>query len=297
MRIHQIISVVKYNFKQWNKNPRIITAFLLAFILCFLLSDKTVTLAESYDSSMQFVEAFIWTFGDSNSILLSSMLLLLLFMDMPFISSGTPFYLVRTNRKTWILGQILYIFIVTFIYLAFILFSTSIICMNQSFIGNMWSETAALLGYSGLGKEVALPVIVTTLEMTTPYPCMFTTFILMFSYALLMAMIMLYFNLRKGQMAGIISVFVFSIYGFLLNPETIKTIFKIPDVLGYQANVLIGWLSPLNHATYHLHSFGYDKLPKIWQTYAIFNVLIAIFIVLVIRAIKKYNFNFTGTEE
>lgn len=296
MRIHQIISVVRYNFKQWNKSPRIITAFLLAFILCFLLSDKAVTLAVSYDSTMQIVEAFIWTFGDSNSILLSSMLLLLLFMDMPFISSGTPFYLVRTNRKTWILGQILYIFLVTFIYLVFILFSTSLICMNQSFIGNMWSETAALLGYSGLGKEVALPALVTTLEMTTPYPCMFTIFILMFLYALLMAMIMLYFNLRKGQMAGVLSVFVFSIYGFLLNPETIKTICKIPDVLGYKANVLIGWFSPLNHATYHMHSFGYDKLPTMWQTYIVFIVLIALFIALTIHAIKKYNFNFTGTE-
>ena len=36
-------------------------------------------------SLLQLVEAFVWTFGDSNSILLSSLLLLLLFADMPFI--------------------------------------------------------------------------------------------------------------------------------------------------------------------------------------------------------------------
>ncbi len=296
MKIHQIISILKYNFKGWKKNPRIITSFLLAFILCFLLSDKAVSLAQTHDSPMQVVEAFIWTFGDSNSILLSSMLLLLLFIDMPFISSATPFYLVRTNRKTWVTGQILYIFLVTLIYLAFILLSTSLICMRQSFVGNMWSQTAAFLAYSGTSQEAFLPAFVTTLEMTRPYQCMTSIFILMFLYALLMAQIMLFFNLIKGKMAGIVSVFIFSLYGFLLNPETVKSILKLPDILSYQANVIMGWLSPLNHATYHMHSFGYDNLPTMWQSYFIFSILIILFICLIVLAVKKYNFNFTGTE-
>ena len=79
---------------------------------------------------MQLVEAFVWTFGDSNSILLSSLLLLLLFADMPFISSATPFYLMRIDRKTWLTGQAAYIALATLIYLAFILISTSLVCMR-----------------------------------------------------------------------------------------------------------------------------------------------------------------------
>lgn len=93
-----------------------------------------------------------------------------------------------------------------------------------------------------------------------------------------------------------IGVFAFSLYGFLLNPETIKAIFQLPDELMYKANVAVGWLSPLNHATYHMHNFGYDLLPRLWQTYAIFGVLIVLLFVLSLRAIRTYNFNFTGTE-
>ena len=288
--------VATYNFRQWHKNPRIVITFALAFILCFLLSDKAVKFAQEYGTSMQIVEAFVWTFGDSNSILLASLLLVLLFADMPFISSGTPFYLMRTNRKTWITGQVIYIVGSTAIYMLFILLSTSLVCMRQSFTGNMWSETAAILGYSGAGEAVALPALVKTLEMSTPYECMLTIFVLMLFYSLLMAFIMLVSNLKKGALAGVISVFVFAVYGFLLNPQTIKVVFGLPDEMMYKANVAVGWLSPLNQATYHMHNFGYDLLPKLWQTYLIFGALIILCYALSLREIKKYSFNFTGTE-
>lgn len=296
-KIRQSFSVAAYNFRQWHKNPRIFITFALAFILCFLLSDKAVRFAKEYETTMQIVEAFVWTFGDSNSILLATLLLLLLFADMPFINSGTPFYLMRINRKTWLTGQAIYIALATTIYMAFILLSTSLICMGQSFIGNMWSETAAILGYSGAGKAVALPALVKTLEMSMPYECMATIFLLMLLYALLMAFIMLTFNIKKGQLAGVVSVFAFSLFGFLLNPQLIKTIFQLPDELMYKANVAVGWISPLNQATYHMHNFGYDLLPRLWMTYAIFAVLIGMCFIFALRAIRSFNFNFTGTED
>ena len=294
-KLRQILGVAAYDFRMWHKSPRIIVTFALAFIMCFLLSDKAVRFAEEYGTIMQIAEAFVWTFGDANSILLISLLLVLLFADMPFINSGTPFYLMRIDRKTWVAGQLVYIAAATFIYMAFILLSTSLICMKQSFLGNMWSETAAILGYSGAGQAVALPALVKTLEMSTPYECMGQIFLLMLSYSLLLVSIMLFFNMKKGQAAGVVSVFGFSVYGFLLNPQTIKTIFALPDNLMYKANVAVGWLSPLNQATYHMHNFGYDMLPRLWQTYLIFAVLLVIFTLLSMRAAHDYSFNFTGT--
>ena len=295
-KIRQICSVAFYNFRQWRRNPRVFITFALAFILCFLLSDKAVNFAKDYKTSMQIMEAFIWSFEDSNSILLASLLLVFLFSDMPFITSGTPFYLMRISRKTWLSGQVLYIVLATFIYMLFILIATSLVCMSDSFVGNMWSETAAILGYSKAGSAVALPSIVKTLEMNTPYQCMATIFLLMLLYSLLMALIMLTFNIRKGQLAGTVSVFVFTLFGLILKPDLIKAIFNLPERLAYKANVAVGWLSPLNHATYHMHNFGYDRLPRLWQTYIILAVLITFFFLLALKSIRNYNFNFTGTE-
>ena len=294
--MRQALSVAGYNFRQWHRNPRILVTFALAFILCFLLSDKAVRFAVEHNTTMQAFEAFIWTFGDSDSILLSSLLLVLLFADTPFLSSGTPFFLVRTNRRTWITGQMLYTAAATTVYLLFILFSTALICERQSYLANMWSPTAAILGYFGAGQQVALPALVKTLEMSWPYPVTLSIFFLMLGYALTLVFIMLFFNLRFGQTAGVISVFLYSVYGFLLNPDTIQKLFKLPDQAYYLANVAIGWASPLNHATYHMHNFGYDLLPRMWQSFTIFGVLISLGWLASLWAIKNYNFNFTGTE-
>lgn len=296
MKFKQALTVAASNFRQWHKNPRIIITFCLAFVLCFLLSDKAVRFAEEYKTSMQVFEAFIWTFGDTHSILLSSLLLVLLFADIPFISSGTPFYLMRINRKTWLCGQALYVVGATVLYLLFILAATSILCLKQSFIGNMWSNTAAILAYSGAGKAVALPALVKTLEMSRPYECMITILLLMLLYSLLMAFVMLFFTLIKGQLAGVVSAFAFSLFGFLLSPQTFKVIFLLPSKFMYRANVAVGWLSPLNQATYHLHNFGYDLLPRIWQTFAIDVILIGLCWFLSLRAVRRFNFSFTGTE-
>ncbi len=296
MKLRQIVAVAAYNFRQWRRNPRIVLCFCLAFILCFLLSDKAVRFSRTYGSIMQILEPFIWTFGDANSILLSSLLLILLFADMPFISSGTPFMLLRVDRKTWVLGQALYIVSATTVYLLFVLLSTSFVCQSRSFLGNQWSETAAILGYSGAGKDVALPALVKVLELSLPYACTAWIFALMLLYTLLLMFLMLLCNLRFGQLGGVIGVLGFSLYGFLLNPKTIQAIFQLPDEWMYKANVAVGWLSSLNQATYHMHNFGYDLLPRLWQTVAIFLVLIALLFFLSLRAVRQYNFSFTGTE-
>ena len=112
-KLRQVWAVCAYNFRQWWKNPRIFIVFAMALVLCFLLSDKAVQFAIEQGTTMQLVEAFVWTFGDSTSILLTSLLLILLFADMPFITMGTPFFLMRTSRKVWLTGQILYIVLAT----------------------------------------------------------------------------------------------------------------------------------------------------------------------------------------
>lgn len=294
--IRQSFSITGYNFRLWRGNPRILVTFLLAFILCFLLSDKAVTFAVEHNTTMQLVEVFIWNFGDSNSILLSSVLLVLLFADMPFLSSGTPFYLVRTDRRTWITGQVVYILAATTIYLIFVLASTVMLSIQQSFAANMWSPTAAILGYTNAGERVAIPALVKTLEMSWPYQSMISIFGLMLGYTSVMVLLMLACNLRFGQVAGVVSVLVFSLYGILMQPDTIQLILKLPDEAYYIANVIIGWLSPLNQATYHMHNFGYDKLPRLWQSYLIFFLLVVILYFASIRAAKRYQFTFTGTE-
>ena len=69
-----------------------------------MLSDQIISHAIKYETILQVFEPFIWTYGDASSVMLSSLLLILLFADMPFISQATPYWLVRTKRKIWLVG-------------------------------------------------------------------------------------------------------------------------------------------------------------------------------------------------
>lgn len=195
-RISRMILVTAgYNFRMWKKNMRVIAAFLLAFILCFMLTDKLVLFAGEQETTMQLMEPFIWTFGDGNSILLGSMLFLLLFGDLPFITTATPFFLIRENRKIWIAGQFLYIVGACVFYLMFILGSTGILCMKYLFPKNTWSYTAAILAYSEKGETLGIPAAVKTLEMSRPYQTMCCIFVLLLLYALVLMFLQMFFTL------------------------------------------------------------------------------------------------------
>ena len=291
----QILMVAVYNFRTWKKNSRVFLSFAIALVFCFLLSDKVVQFADRQGTSMQFLEPFIWTFEDSRSILLSSMILILLFADMPFVTTATPFFLMRTDRKKWLLGQELYILLATVLYMCFVLLTTSLLSMRNAFSGNKWSPTAVVLGFSKAGEVLAVPSTMKTMGMSTPYRCAGTIFLLMLLYVLVMVSLMLLFNLRFGQVGGVLAAFVFSVYGFLLDPQTLKTIFRLPDYEAYQANVWVGWASPLNHATFHMHNFGYDLLPRLWQSYLLCLIVVLVCFYTALHVIRTYNFNFTGT--
>lgn len=295
--IRQTFLIAGYNFSNWKRSPRIWMTFVLAFVLCLMLSDQALTFSLRYETAMQIMEPFIWTFGDSSSVMLSSLLLLLLFADMPFVSQMTPYWLIRTKRSVWLAGQFLYVVLATVFYTLFLFIVEGILAAPFSFIGNVWSQTAAMIGYSGGGEDMTLPVSVKTMEISTPYQCAVTVFCLLLLYSLFVAAVMLLLNLLKDSAAGVLGAFAVNLYGILLNPAIFKKLFHLTDALEYRANVLCGWLSPLNHATFPMHNFGYDYLPRLSVSIGLFLAGILLLIIISGRKVHSYNFLFSQVDE
>ena len=95
----QTLGIVRYNFFGFFRNPKVIFTFLLEFVLSFLLTGRIMIVMETYDTPVQAIEPFLWTFGDGTAVLLSSLLLLLLFSDLPKMTPVTPYQLIRTTKK------------------------------------------------------------------------------------------------------------------------------------------------------------------------------------------------------
>lgn len=282
--------MVRFNFLGFFRNPRVILTFLLGFVVSFLLSEKVVAVTRESQSVLQAAEPFIWTFGDVTSMLLMSVLLLLLFTDLPKLTPASPYYLVRMTRRKWLAGQFVYIVICTGIYVLFILLSTTLLCIRYTFPGNLWSETAAMLGYSGMGERLQVPVTIKVMESITPYGCMAQVALLMLGYALTLGFLILVGNLLGGRKAGFLSGLLYSLYGFLLNPQVLGKLLGMEEYEMYKIRVFVGWVSPVNHSVYGMHNFGYDLLPTVGQSLLVFGVLLFLLWMLAEKLLRTYNF-------
>lgn len=295
LAIKQVFVIASQNFAMWKRSPRVWLTFIIGFVMCLMLSDNVISYAQRYETILQILEPFIWIYGDATSIMLSSLLLILLFADMPFIDQITPYKIIRVNRKIWISAQIVYVIGATLIYNVFLFCIMAFITAPFAFVGNVWSETAALLGYGG-SAGFSIPVSIKTMESSMPYECAGMVFLLMLLYSLFIATLMLWLNLTFKGAVGVIGAFAVNIYGFLLNPEILKKIFHFSENLEYKANVLCGWLSPINHATFSMHNFGYDYLPQIKVSIIIFLICIIGFTLISLIKMKTYDFSFVQRE-
>lgn len=289
--------VCKLNYSHWRGNKRVLLSFLLAAVLCFLLTEKIMNYADAHGTILMMLEPFIWSFEDGQSIMLSSLILVLLFADMPFLDGSVPYYLIRITRRQWLTGQLMYVISATILYLIYIFLVTGLLCSRLAYPGNLWSNTAASLGYSGAGEVLQVPAVIAAMEMSTPYKCAWIIVGLMLGYTLMSVLFMFFINMKKGQMAAVFSVAGLHIYGEILNPNWFISLLHLDIAHQNAARMICGWLSPIRQATFHSHNFGYDALPRLWHSLVFFLVIAVILIILLYYAIRRYNFYFIGTRE
>lgn len=292
----EALLVCKINYSHWKGNTRILVSFFLAAILCFLLTEKIMNFAHEKDTILMMMEPFIWSFEDGQSIMLSSLILILLFADMPFLDGSVPYYLIRITRKQWLTGQLMYVISATLLYLVYIFTVTGLLCSELAYPGNVWSDTAAKLGYTDAGEVLSVPAAIHAMEMSRPYKCALMIVGLMVGYTIMSVLVMFIVNMWKGQLVAVISVAGLHLFGVLLNPTWITALFNLNVAQQNIAQLVCGWLSPIRQATFHCHNFGYDSLPRLWQSMLYFAIIAILLIALLYLSIRKYNFYFIGTE-
>lgn len=295
--MRSVMAACAFHLRGFWTSARSLIGFPLALVMSFLLTDKAVGYAREIDEPLQMLEPFVWAFGDGGALILSSLLLTWLIADLPRTDAAVPALLYRVGRRRWALGQTLYVLCVSAVYVSFVGIATVSICARFAFAGDQWSGVAARLGYSGLGLTMMLPASVRVMEQSTPCLCALHIFWLSACYALSSALISLNVSLLRGRAAGLMAAFAYAAYGALLNPRWLQGALGLPDALRYRANILFGWISPLNHATYAMHAFGRDHLPELWQSYLFFGLLIALMLALSVRAMRRFAFSFGGRDD
>ena len=269
-------------------------SLFMGFLICFLLTEKTISLSYEFLTDIQIFEPFIWCFADSDSILFASMALILLLSQFPRLDTPAAYLIFRTNRFSWLLGQVLTALVISIGYTLFLLLSSVVLTANKAFLENKWSDTATLLSFSPASFEAALIVVRKTIKQTTPYSSAVNIFLLVAQYTLLLTTLNLAVSLRYGKKAGMFAMIFMSLLSYLMTPDRFMAWLQLNENVKYYANVLAVWFSPLQQSTYIMHNFGYDQLPTIIQSHLLLGSINTALTAISFYSVQKVQFAFTG---
>lgn len=284
-----------WNLYSLRKDVRFYMSLLLGLLLCWLLTEKTLAISRTYMTDLQLLEPFIWCYADDDSILFAALTLMLMLSALPRLDAPASYMIFRAGRASWLAGQMLTVFILTLGHSLMILFSSMAMCIGCNvFAADHWSETATMLSFAPGSFEVAINVMRNTVKLAEPYSCAVQIFLLLFQYVLLTAMIQLTFAVLKSRKAGIMAALIVNFAGYVLTPDSFMTWLQLPQSLSYYANLISAWISPLRHATYTMHNFGYDLLPTLPVSHIMLSGATLVLSAAAALSMRRFQFNFTG---
>lgn len=253
----------RFNLYKWLVNPRIyaLAAVIAAFSLWMF------AWVSEYAAAVKVpVSPWIFPFTFTSPIMfpIYGCLTILLYCDAPFIDRHTPFLAIRTNRRNWILGQILYIVISAFIYTVYFA-GMSIIALipNVRWMSD-WGAVLKTLAYDPVSPQkygithllnIADPVI----SSFTTVSAMGISLALFWLVTMFVGLLILCFNVVIGGQAGVVAA------GGL----TFLSYFSI--FVGRLAHGdVIYYFSPINWISmFYLNWVGDPMIPSPWYAVSV----------------------------
>lgn len=197
------------NFRKWPVSPRMYT--LAAIIAAF--SIWVFSWISDYADAVG-VAATPWVFPFLLTapilIPIYGSLTMLLFCDAPFTDSHTPFLVIRTSRRNWAIGQLLYIVLAGFVYsIFFVLMSMLSLIPNIQFSAD-WGTVLKTIAFDPSSPSkygiTALAIIGgSVMSMFEAIPATLISFGLFWLVSVFIGVLIFCFNVVIGGASGLIA--------------------------------------------------------------------------------------------
>lgn len=280
IKINRIRATAKTEYLKWICNPRVI---ILAVIVIFLnnfviqpLQEHAVKMGEPINA----LEPFIATVNSEILCIIVPAAFLALFSDFPKMDGSTLFFVQRIGKVNWILGQKLFIIYGIITYVGVLFLGSLIPVITTSFWSGNWSNVVTQYAkiFPDESNSFACLLIKNNIyNQVSPWYAVLHGYILMILYLGVLADIMLFFQCLDKK-----------IYGMLCSSSIIAfggtvTLVKAKGM----------WLLPMAHASLWNHYTSYFREPvmALWKSYLYFGFIILILTILVLKVIRKRNFD------
>jgi len=256
--------------RKWFTNPKIYILFILMAIVVYQpMQQVTSALLQNNLKISPFIFPFIMVSSYFKLVIIFG--LILLFCDAPFKTPDQLFVISRTNKTTWVLGQVLYIIKGTFIYFGFIFICSFLYLLPYADFNSDWGTGIALLKDTGAITMLNLTPVMT--EIYTPFWGTIHTLLLATLIGVFLALIMFVLNTVAPKFVG----------------ATIGVAFVLASNMAIMFGKWYLWVMPTSVSSLiNLDPYGLASgVPKLWYAYLYLIVLNLILIWLSVRVTKK----------
>ena len=272
-----IFSVARSEYVKWITNPRVIVIEVLLVFMKTLAIDPLLERADKIGEKIAVLEPFAAIGNSGMFVMLIPCVFMVLISDYPKMTGNTLYFVKRTGKKNWFIGQMLFVFFAIISFLTVILLG-SVLMSQGSFTGN-WSDVvtkynAMFPDESGNFTSQLLPSnLYNQIPLITS---ILQTIGLMTVYMLVISMIIYFFKLIHIQSFGLLAA-VFVVAG---------------GVVTCSLKSELMWLFPMANTIVWLHyDIILDELNvPMWYTYAYFAVILSVLTIANAIAVKHLEF-------
>lgn len=265
--LRKIWGVARTEWLKWVCNPRmIIIPVLTVFIYSYAIT-PLLERSEKMDEPLNLLEPLIAVGNSGMLTLIIPLVFLTLMSDFPKTDGSSLFFMSRTGRYNWLLGQILFGLMSALTFLAAIYVICTAFLMNRAFLADGWSMVVKRYDLlfpaeaGGFASELVPPNLY---NQMTPFSAAIQTFVLLFCYLVTVLLIMLLFGQKNRRAVGFLAASGVIGFGVLFTSIKTAAMWAFP-----MANAIV-WL--------HFTELYRDAVMPTEYSYIYFGVIIALLI-------------------
>lgn len=268
-----IYYIMKYNYKKLFNTPRIYILLILQFIYLWYLISPIVDLSKTVG-----VRLTPWLFSHITSYKMSQLFLMLgvivMFADAPFIDDEYKYILIRSGRKKWALGQILYMVTGTMAYFVITFIFTVILTIPNIFISSDWGRLITTFSNSDTSDYFELLISFKILIKYNPITATLLSLLLSCLTGIIISLIMFIINIKFKKSIGII--------------VATSIVFLDRAIFANFPNFKYAYISPVSLSRIDLlDKVSNGMSPTVWHALTFGIVSISILSIILVKAVKK----------
>lgn len=227
-KLHIYFRIAMNNIRKWQMNPRIYILGLLILMFQNIMLAPIRNAAASVNLPVS-VWVFPFLLSDYYSLMLIMFGFVLFLCDAPFIDSEQAYLIIRSGKKAWVKGQLLYICLASAVYFLFVFLASVVLLLpNISFEAD-WGKLLRTLAQTDMNRQfgISLGVSYKIIHLYNPIMATLSTYLMAWLVGVFFGVSLFVLNAYFSRAIGVIvtsSLVLFEI--FCLNSPFIFTYFS-----------------------------------------------------------------------